>query len=162
METFVALLRAVNVGGTGKLAMTDLRSRCEQLGLCEVRTYIQSGNVIFASEHRPDHLKSILEKALQVPVYLRTALEMQQIARDNPFPGASPSQLLIHFLDEPDPSHLEIAGGDQGEQWKVSGGQVYVHFPNGMGRSKLKLPFGTGRNLNTITRLADMALRQKS
>ena len=92
MTMFVALLRAVNVGGTGKLPMSELKAMCEAAGFDEVRTYIASGNVVFRSDRTEADVKHTLETALQayagkpVGVLVRTAAEMAQVLAGNPFP----------------------------------------------------------------------------
>jgi uncharacterized protein (DUF1697 family) len=165
---YAALLRAVNVGGTGKLAMTDLARLCERAGLCEVKTYIQSGNVVFTSAGKEPAVKAALEKALEkkmgkpVAVLVRTAAELEAAIAANPFPAAPPNRLLITFFDEPLPKGA-VAGlaGPDGEELAIRGRELFVHYPNGMGASKLKVPaglkLGTGRNLNTVAKLAAMA-----
>src|SRR5258707_5424610 len=92
MTAFVALLRAVNVGGTGKLPMSDLKEMCEALGFEGVRTYIASGNVVFVSRKSEAAVKAALEARLKtyagkpVGVLVRTAAEMQAVLKNNPFP----------------------------------------------------------------------------
>src|SRR5262245_26640428 len=107
MTSFVALLRAVNVGGTGKLPMSDLKALCEELGFTSVRTYIASGNVVFASRKSEHAIKAALEKRLAagkpVGVLVRNAAEMAQVAADNPFPHAAPNRTMAIFLDEAPP-----------------------------------------------------------
>ena len=94
MTAFVALLRAVNVGGTGKLPMSELKAMCEALGFEAVRTYIASGNVVFTSRKSESAVKKALEARLEayagkpVGVMVRTAAEMQAVLKDNPFPKA--------------------------------------------------------------------------
>src|ERR1700755_579044 len=106
MASFVALLRAVNVGGTGKLPMTELKAMCEDLAFTRVRTYIASGNVVFSSRKSEAAVKAALEKRLQayagkpVGVMVRSAAEMAQIAADNPFPKAAPNRTVAIFLDD--------------------------------------------------------------
>ena len=98
MAAFVALLRAVNVGGTGKLPMTDLKAICEKLGFTKVQTYIASGNVVFESKASEATVKAALEKRLHayaskpIGVVVRTAAEMAAVVKANPFAKASPSQ----------------------------------------------------------------------
>jgi uncharacterized protein (DUF1697 family) len=163
MPVFVAFLRAVNVGGTGKLAMSDLRGLCEAAGFQSVRTYIQSGNVVFGSALSQAKVKRKLEQALctklgkPCAVLLRSAAELAAVLRRNPFEKAAPRQVLVLFLDQTPArgalADLPIPGGE--EVW-LDGRELFVHFPNGMGRSKLKIPFaktGTWRNLNTIAKL---------
>ena len=167
VTTFIALLRAVNVGGTGKLAMAELRSMCSKLGFTDVATYIQSGNVVFTTKISASKAQATLEAALTKhlgkpsAVILRTRDELIATERANPFPAVAPSQLLVLFLDEAPPKsslvHVKIPGR---EQLACVGREVFIHFPDGMGRSKLKLPFanaGTGRNLNTLRKLIEMA-----
>jgi uncharacterized protein (DUF1697 family) len=167
MTVYVALLRAVNVGGTGTLSMKALQALCVALGLTNVRTYIQSGNVVFDSGQSGSAVRTKLEKALAgtmgkpVGVLIRTTSEMRSILDANPFPEAEPSRVAVFFLPEPAPAgcltDLVIPGQ---EDVRPIGREVFVHYPDGMGRSKLKLPFaanGTARNINTVTRLLAMA-----
>jgi uncharacterized protein (DUF1697 family) len=163
MPAYAALLRAVNVGGTGKLAMSDLRRLCEEGGLRDVTTYIQSGNVVFRSPRAEASVKKLLGQALAAQlgkpcgVLVRTAAELQQLLEQNPFPDAAPNQVLVLFLDdEPPASALKDVVAADGEQLRACGRHLVIHFPNGMGRSKLKIPLtktGTGRNLNTVRKL---------
>ncbi len=167
MTTCIALLRAANVGGTGKLAMAELRSMCSKLGFTNVATYIQSGNVVFSTSLSPPKAKSMLEAVLTkhfgkpAAVIIRTQGELIVAERANPFPSAEPSQLLVLFLDEVPPKSslagVKIPGR---EQLRLVGREVFIHYPDGMGRSKLKLPLmniGTGRNLNTLRKLIELA-----
>src|ERR1700757_2215367 len=105
MSSFVALLRAVNVGGTGKLPMSELKAICEELGFGSVRTYIASGNVVFTSRKSEAAIKGALEKRLEVyaqkpvGVLVRSAAEIAQVVADNPFPTAAPNRTMTVFLD---------------------------------------------------------------
>ena len=105
MGAFIALLRAVNVGGTGKLPMSELKAMCEELGFGAVRTYIASGNVVFTSRKSEAAIKAALEQRLQayagkpVGVLVRSAAEMAQVLADNPFPKAAPNRTVAIFLD---------------------------------------------------------------
>ncbi len=167
MASFVALLRAVNVGGTGKLPMSELKAICEKLGFTSVRTYIASGNVAFASRKSESAIKRDLEKALAahvgkaVGVMVRSAAEMAQVAADNPFPKLPPNRTMAIFLDEAPPKDT-LAGvrGQKDEQIKLGRREIYVHYGEGMGKSKLVIPSaksGTARNMNTVAVLAKMA-----
>jgi uncharacterized protein (DUF1697 family) len=168
MSVFVALLRAVNVGGTGMLAMRNLRTLCEQAGFQNVATYIQSGNVVFKCEMTADKAKQRLEAALQkklgqpMRVFLRTPKELEEILKRNPFTEAAPNQLVVVLLDGAAPRNTLAGFRSAGrEEVKMSGREVFVHYPDGIGRSKLKLPFadqGTARNLNTVRRLHELAV----
>jgi uncharacterized protein (DUF1697 family) len=107
---FIALLRAVNVGGTGKLPMSELKAMCEELGYAAVRTYIASGNVVFTSRKSQSAIKTALEKRLHayagapVGVLVRSATEMAQVLADNPFPKAAPNRTVAIFLDKAPPA----------------------------------------------------------
>ena len=167
MTDFVALLRAVNVGGTGMMPMERLRALCVELGLEKVRTYIQSGNVVFESQMSEAALVAKLEGALSAAmgkplgVLIRTGAEMQAILTENPFREVQPAQVGVLFLPAPAPADLldglVIAGR---EEVRLHGREIFIHYPDGMGRSKLKLPLqaarGTTRNLNTVAKLAVM------
>lgn len=167
MPIYVALLRAVNVGGTGKLPMAELRALCEDLGFTQVRTYIQSGNVVFGSAHSSDAAKSLLEARLEayagkpVAVVLRSAKALAALRDSAPFPDAAPNKVLVLFSDRPEAGDPAAKAKRQtDEQIAQAGGEIFIHFPSGMGRSRLWLPqmdHGTARNLNTVARLAKMA-----
>jgi uncharacterized protein (DUF1697 family) len=167
MASFVALLRAVNVGGTGKLPMTELKAMCEEIGFTSVRTYIASGNVIFASRKSETAVKVALEKRLQayagkaVGVLVRSAAEMAQVSADNPFPNAAPNRTMAIFLDEAPPKDtLGTVRGRKDEEIKLGKREIYVHYGEGIGQSKLVIPAaktGTARNMNTVAVLAKMA-----
>ena len=167
MAAFVALLRAVNVGGTGKLPMSDLKAMCEELGFTAVRTYIASGNVVFASRKSEAAVKAALEKRLAayagkaVGVLVRSAAEMAQVSADNPFPKAAPNRTMAIFLDEPPPKDtLAAVRGRKDEEIGLGKREIYVHYGDGMGQSKLVIPAakaGTARNMNTVAVLAKMA-----
>jgi uncharacterized protein (DUF1697 family) len=164
---FVALLRAVNVGGTGKLPMRDLKRMCERAGFSAVRTYIASGNVVFASEQSAQAVKILLEKKLRayvgkpVGVLLRTAKEVEQVLAHNPFPDAPPNRTVAIFLDEPPPRDtLQNVTGTKDEEIGLGKREIYVHYPGGVGTSKLRIAaarMGTARNMNTVAKLAVMA-----
>ena len=128
MTSFIALLRAVNVGGTGKLPMSDLKEFCEELGFGAVRTYIASGNVVFTSRKSEAGVKAALEKRLEayadkpVGVLVRTAEEMAQVLSDNPFPKAAPNRTMAVFLDQaPPPDALAHIRGQQDEDGAPGG-----------------------------------------
>ncbi|MBB4568320.1 DUF1697 domain-containing protein [Rhizobium leucaenae] len=167
MPVYVALLRAVNVGGTGALPMAELKALCEEIGFADVKTYIQSGNVLFRSDSNEATVQKDLEAALarkmgkSPGVVLRSRQELEAIADSSPFPHAKPNYLLVNFLPEPAPGDaLDKLVAPSGEEVHVAGKEIYVHYPDGSGRSKLKLPAlkaATSRNLNTVRKLAEMA-----
>jgi uncharacterized protein (DUF1697 family) len=167
MTVFIALLRAVNVGGTGKLPMKDLSALCAALGFDKVRTYIQSGNVIFESRLSEKGVRTRLERALterlgkQADVVVRTGPELRSVLEGNPFPDAEPSKVGVYFQSERVHTRvLDEVVAPGGEQVRLGKREIYIHFPHGMGRSKLKLPAGVGtlRNINTVARLVEMAM----
>jgi len=167
MGSFVALLRAVNVGGTGKLPMSDLKALCEELGFGAVRTFIASGNVVFTSRKSESAIKAALEKQLAVyagkpvGVLIRSAAEMAQVLADNPFPKAAPNRVMALFLDQAPPADtLPGLRGRRDEQIQLGRREIYIHYGQGMGTSKLVIPAaktGTARNMNTVATLAKMA-----
>ena len=167
MQAFIALLRAVNVGGTGKLPMTELKAMCEAAGFKSVKTYIASGNVVFKSPKSEAQVKAKLEAALAayagkpVGVIVRTAPEMATVLAANPFPKAAPNRTVAIFLDNAPPTNaLEAATGQKDEEMRLGLREIYVHYGEGMADSKLKIPAaktGTARNINTIAKLAEMA-----
>jgi uncharacterized protein (DUF1697 family) len=167
VTAFVALLRAVNVGGTGKLPMAELKAMAEAAGLTRVRTYIASGNLMFDSNLAEAEVKSELEKALQayagkpVGVLVRSAAEMAAVLAANPFPGSPGNRTVAIFLDASPPADaIETAAGVTTERIVLGVREIYVHYPDGQADTKLRLAaaaFGTARNLNTVAKLAEMA-----
>ncbi len=167
MAKYIAMLRAVNVGGATKLSMADLKAICFEAGFNDVETYIASGNVVFSSKAPRDHIKSAIEAGLRlhvgkpVGVILRTADEMRAVLDGNPFPEQPASFTVAIFLDEQPPADaLNHAIGGVNEEMRLGAREIYVHYGAGMGRSKLKIPAaqrGTARNMNTIARLVSMA-----
>jgi uncharacterized protein (DUF1697 family) len=167
MPVFIVLLRAVNVGGTGKLPMGDLKRLCEEAGFRNVRTYIASGNVVAERDGAEAQAKAALEAELQaytgkpVGVIVRTATEMAKISANNPFPDRAASLTAAIFLDRAPPADaLKNVKGHANEEMQLGAREIYVHYPDGMGRSKLRIPAasdGTARNMNTVAKLAAMA-----
>jgi uncharacterized protein (DUF1697 family) len=167
MPAYIALLRAVNVGGTGKLPMTELKSMCEQAGFTKVKTYIASGNVVFQSKLSEAKVKSTLEAALAiyagkpVGVLVRTAAEMAAVLAANPFSQMPANRTVAFFLDAPPPANaLQTISNQTTEQLHPGHREIYVYYPDGQGTSKLKIPAaktGTARNMNTVAKLAEMA-----
>jgi uncharacterized protein (DUF1697 family) len=167
MARWIALLRAVNVGGTGKLPMSELKSMCEELGFTAVKTYIASGNVVFASRKSETAIKAALEKRLAayagkpVGVLVRSADEMAQISAANPFPKLAPNRTMAIFLDRAPPAGtLANVRGQKDEQIELGEREIYVYYGEGMAKSKLAIPAaksGTARNMNTVAELARMA-----
>jgi uncharacterized protein (DUF1697 family) len=167
MPLFIVLLRAVNVGGTGKLPMSELKRLCEKAGFQNVRTYIASGNVLAEGDGSGTQAKAGLEAELKayagkpVGVIVRTAAEMAKVVALNPFPDRAANQTVAIFLDyAPPPEALKDIKGQANEEVRLGAREIYVHYPDGIGRSKLRIPAasdGTARNMNTVAKLAAMA-----
>jgi uncharacterized protein (DUF1697 family) len=167
MTRYIALLRAVNVGGTGKLPMSELKAMCCGAGFARVETYIASGNVVFESKVAPSRAKAELERRLRayvgkpVRVVVRTASEMLAVLQANPFPKAEPKYTYAIFLDDPPPADALVhVSGRQDEQIRLGEREIFVHYGSGMGRSKLRIPAaktGTARNMNTVAKLVEIA-----
>lgn len=167
MPTRVALLRAVNVGGTGKLPMAELGAICAAAGYRNIQTVGASGNVLFETGDAPAKIQAELERRLRghagkpVGVLVRTAEEMAAVLAANPFPEADPSRTMALFLDGPPPADtLQHLKGLANEQVRLGASEIYIHYPDGSGRSKLAIPAaktGTARNMNTVAKLAALA-----
>jgi uncharacterized protein (DUF1697 family) len=168
---YVALLRAVNLGGTNKVPMADLRVLFESLGYTDVSTYIQSGNVIFHCSGQVDGVQ--LEGAIagrfriDTSVVLRTAAELRAVLRSNPFTGPDLSRLHVGFMPRrPSAREVEALDADsfRPEEFEVRRSEVYLHLPSGMARTKLPgylerrldVPM-TIRNWNTVNSLAELS-----
>lgn len=169
---YIALLRAVNVGGTGKLPMSDLKLMCEDIGFQRVRTYIASGNVLFDSRLSAAKAKAALEARLfsyagkSVGVVIRTVEEMAGVLAHNPFAEMPGNRVVAIFMDDVlTTAALSQATGQRDE--KIAFGQnlrsareIYVHYGDGIADSKLKIAAaksGTARNMNTVAKLAELA-----
>jgi uncharacterized protein (DUF1697 family) len=167
VTAYIALLRAVNVGGTGKLPMAELKAMCDAAGFTKARTYIASGNALFESDLGEAMVQTKLADALEayagktVGVLVRTAAEMAAVATANPFPDAAGNRVVALFLDEAPPADtIEHARHVNGEVMALGRREIYVHYGDGMADSKLVIPAaktGTGRNLNTVAKLAELA-----
>lgn len=165
MPRFVAFLRGINVGGNKLVSMAKLKALFENLGFSDVRTLLQSGNVVFTASS-----SSTLERRCQAEFskcfgfssefVVRSAAEIAKIVASNPFPKQAkedPGHLLVMFLKE-HASASDLAAflkkHSGPEAIKVNGKGLYIYYPNGVGRSKLKIPFnGTARNWNTVLKV---------
>lgn len=175
MGRLVALLRAVNVGGR-KLPMAELRALCAELGWADVATYIQSGNIVFASDKKPEVLEAELETAIgkrfgyAAPAIVRTAGAWRRYAPANPFPEAAkttPNYLLM-LLSKLPPAAGAVeaiqAKAAAGEAVRQAGDAIWVHFPKGSGTSKITPALldkaigsaATSRNYRTVVTLEEM------
>lgn len=179
MNTYVALVRGLNVGGRAKLRMDELRALFAALGHADVTTYIQSGNVVFKSPvDRPSELAHGVEEriagdlALPVTVLVRTRDELAQVVRGNPFLDrrADVAKLHVTFLAAvPDAVPVRELNGQRfdRDELRVVGREVYLHCPDGYGRTKLSNTFlerrlgvaATTRNWKTVTTLLELADR---
>ncbi|HEY6447909.1 MAG TPA: DUF1697 domain-containing protein [Acidobacteriaceae bacterium] len=167
MPTYVALLRGINVVGANQLAMKDLAALCADCGFAKARTWINSGNAIFESRLGKAAVQKKLEKALAakmpkpVAVMIRSPAEMCAALERNPFPEEDPSKVLVAFLGGRMPANpLEGMTAPGGEQARVGKREIYVFYPEGMGRSKFRLTLRgvsvTMRNINTVAKLVEM------
>lgn len=164
---YVALLRAVNVGGTGKLPMTALAQMCEAVRFEKVKTYIASGNVVFQTGGSEDQVRAVMEDQLQayvgksVSVIVRTAAEIADTLARNPFVDAPGNRVMALFVDRVLPADpLDGVTGIKNEQVRLGKRELFVLYPDGMASSRLRIPsekHGTARNMNTVAKLAEMA-----
>ena len=175
MPIYVALLRGVNVG-QNILRMDRLRAVCSELRLKNVRTYVQSGNVVFEGQGTAAHWSQALERKLAgetrlpVTVMVRTAAEMSKVLADNPFLSRKEidrTRLHVTFLqDAPAKGAVEALGKVKAgvDRFNWVGKEIYLHCPNGYGRSKLTNGViekilslrATTRNWNTVNQLHEM------
>ena len=167
MTATIALLRAVNVGGTGKLPMAELKAMADDLGFANARTYIASGNLLFDTDLAEARVMAMLEERLErfagkpVGVLVRSGAEMARVAAANPFPDAPGNRVVAIFLDQPPPPDaLDDARGLKNERIALGAREIYVHYGDGMADSRLVSPAakaGTARNLNTVAKLASLS-----
>lgn len=175
MTTLIALLRGINVIGNNKLPMKELSALMTDMGLCDVQTYIQSGNVVFRSNLKnkatlPAKISAAIkaQHGFAPHVLLLEAEELRKAMAGNPYPAAvaEPKSLHLFFLDEvpqhPDLKSLE-ANRTNSERFKLAGKVFYLHTPDGFGPSKLAARVekslgvaATARNWNTVCKLAEM------
>ena len=178
MKAMIAMLRGVNVGGCHKLPMERLRAICEDLDLTRPQTFIQSGNVVFETKLKDEPALALrmettieAEFGFRASVVLRSAAEMRSVVARNPFSGradVAPGRLLVTFLQSDPGEEARVAiraiPADP-EELVADGCEIFVHYPNGAGRSKLpvarieraqKVP-GTSRNWNSVLKLLALA-----
>ena len=176
--THIALLRGINVGGHNKLPMADLRDLFDQLGHTGVATYVQSGNVLFSPAGTSDEhtLVRAITAAIQdrfaydVPVIVRTIEQLATVAAAHPYSAAQADDAKLHviFLAKPPPPEaiptLDPARFTP-DEFTLEGRELYAHYPNGQGRSKLTIDAveralettATARNWRTVTKLLELA-----
>ena len=173
-NTYVALLRGINVGGRNKIAMAELESLFSSLGFEDVATYIQSGNVVFrAARADGDALSAKIEREIAAvsakpAVLIRTPRELATIAGHNPYPRTDVSKLHVVFLDHAPAKRAATALDPErspGDDFTLRGREIYLHLPNGAGRSKLTIDYfervlgarATQRNWKTLLRLIELS-----
>jgi uncharacterized protein (DUF1697 family) len=173
----IALLRGINVGGHNKVAMSDLRALCEKLHLADVKSVLQSGNLVFRCDRQTDaDLESLLEKetakrlGVSADYIVRSGDELARVVARNPFSKEAkddPSHLLVMFLKAaPRAGVVEtLRAGIKGRETVADDGkQLYMVYPDGIGPSKLTGTLierilgtkGTARNWNTILKLLSL------
>ncbi|MGI4790880.1 MAG: DUF1697 domain-containing protein [Janthinobacterium lividum] len=180
LETYVALLRGINVGGKNKLPMKDLADICSEVGCCDVMTYIQSGNVIFQAEAGvaaglPQKITAQITERFgyRIPVIIRTAAQIKAVLLNNLFLAQGVSEDTLHVMFLADlPSSDQVSALDPNrstpDTFIVQGQEIYLHLPNGVADTKLinayfdaKLATTcTSRNWKTVTKL--LAMMQKN
>lgn len=179
MPAYIALLRAVNVGGTKKLSMADFRKLLESLGYTRVETYIQSGNAVFDSQEPPAKVAKAIAAGLEklmgasVGLILRTHEELSRAIDANPYAGhaaADGARVHLVFLSAV-PGASAVAGlasiPPRRDRYHCAGDALYLHLPDGAGESKytaktLDRILGvsvTARNWNTVLKLHEMSRR---
>jgi len=182
MTTYVILLRAVNVGGYGKLSMADLRNVLSGIGFANVQTYIQSGNAVIDSDFSAEKVAACTAAALksltgaQVDVIVRTHDQLKEVIRENPFALEAVDGTRVHvtFLSAPAASTARPALDaivqrypTRRDRYYLAGDHIYFHFPDGAadikftGKSLERAigAVGTGRNWNTVLKLHAMSNR---
>ena len=173
----VAFLRAVNVGGTAKIAMAELKALAEDIGLADPKTLLQSGNLVFeAGDRSAAAIEDLLERevakrlAVETDIMVRTARELNAAMERNPFPKeakSDPGRLHVHFLKSPVAAAAvaSLSRAIKGrEVVKGTGREIFIYFPDGAGTSKLTNAVierhlgarSTARNWNTVTKLSEM------
>jgi uncharacterized protein (DUF1697 family) len=176
MATHVALMRGINLAGKNRLSMKDLSALFTDAGCTDVRTYVQSGNVVFqAGPEVARRIPSLIEKAildrsgLRVPVVTRTATELRKAAKSNPYLAREKdtSSLHVAFLaTRPTAAQIKSLDPDRspGDEFIVRGREVYLRLPNGVGRTKVSNAYldsklgttSTLRNWRTVLKLIEM------
>jgi uncharacterized protein (DUF1697 family) len=176
MMTYIAMLRGINVGRGKVVKMERLRASFAAVGFGEVRTYAQSGNVVFQSERKSELTRTIEAKiqydfGFTVPVLIKTSKELAQLVRDNPLlrvKGIDVSKLHVTFLSDAPPKTAARVLEDlatTGERFRILNREIYLYCPDGYGISKLtnntiEKKFSlvaTTRNWRTVNALLEMA-----
>jgi uncharacterized protein (DUF1697 family) len=170
---YVAFLRGINLGSSNKISMPRLRGLTEGLGYTDVMTYINSGNLILTGTDPAATIEQRLAKAiadelgLKIDVAVRTPERLATIVAENPFPDGDPSYVTIAFLTKAAPAEAKRRMAEvatENEPYVFSGQEVYVHYTQGQGRSKLSARFSdiigvsaTVRTIRTVTKVLELA-----
>lgn len=177
LDTFIALLRGINVSGRNKIPMPELRSLCAGLGWQDVQSYIQSGNLVFQAGTTPANLEADLERAIErrfglsIPVIIRAGADWPAYLKGNPYPEASQSEpnLVLLALSKAPPNREAVEGLREralnGERIVQVGDALWIHYRGGVGKSKLSPALldrlvgspVTGRNWRTVLKLDELA-----
>ena len=169
MGIYAAFLRGINLGPTNKISMPALRELATDLGYADVRTYINSGNLIFSSTKTAATLEQEISAAIKatighsIDVAVRTPAQLRKIVANNPYPDGNPSQVTVAFLTKPcgaDAKEKVAAIAKDHEPFTFAGKDVYVHYSQGLGKSKLAERFSaiigvsaTVRNIRTVEKV---------
>ena len=166
MTAYVALIRAVNVSGTGKLPKEELKAMGEACGFENVRTFIASGNLLFTSKLGEAEVKQRMERRIAdhfgkpVPVHVRSRAEMAAAAAQHPFTDDKPNRAFAYFIDEkPVQAMLDEARDVNGERLALGPRCIYISYGDGIAKTRLKLPAvkqGTARNMNSVAKIAEL------
>lgn len=175
MNTYISMLRGINVSGQKQVRMADLKNLYESMGFENVRTYVQSGNVIFESAEKDEaKLSKQIEAKIEetfgfsVPVLVRTAQDFKRIVENHPFTKEDPAGVLVTFLHErPARSKLDDLSSyeDKVDQFAIGEQEIFLFCPGGYGKTKLSNTFfekklgvaATTRNWKTVNMLYEMA-----
>ncbi len=179
MNSFISLLRGINVTGYNMIRMPELKALYESLGFGGVTTYIQSGNVIFqAAQKDPDAVSTLIEQSIEkkfgflVRIILRRPAQLARVIKSSPLAGSDnidESRLYVTFLKTKPTAALlkalKLAAAKSSDQYIIKGNEVYLHCPNGYGKTLLSNTFfekhlkvvATTRNWKTVNTLYAMA-----
>ena len=170
MKTYIVLLRGINVSGKNKLPMADLRDLLNELDFQNVKTYIQSGNIILTSEESKTAICKKIKDGIftkfgyDVPVIAKTISEWKKVIKNYPFPTDNPKIVAFIFLDKKTSETKIEAKGIDDDEYQINNDMVYIYCPNGFGKSKItnnlfekKLKVtATTRNYNTTLKLLEL------
>jgi uncharacterized protein (DUF1697 family) len=167
-NTYIVLLRGINVGGKNLVPMKELVAVLEKHNYQNIRTYIQSGNIVLQSQRQPDDIASIVQErfGFEPVVYVLEESELDAAVANNPYRSSKGKDIHFYFCnDKPKIDTLKVQRyKSESEKFHIDGKVFYLYAPDGIGRSKLVANLepslgvtATGRNLNTIQKLQHMA-----